>query len=185
MSLALLFAGIASVAYGLTADTGSLTLTGRDTSFGIGRPLVASTGTFTVEGIAATVSANRNLTIDSASVALTGTATGFTVAKRLALDTGAFALTGQDNSFATALSFNAELGTYECQAIDADLAFVRGIQSLTLPADTGVFLATGPNAILRGSYRTPLSRVSVFNRIQRPAIARPNRSIHVRRARER
>lgn len=138
-------------AYTLTADTGTLTLTGVAAGLAADRRLAAAAGALTLTGVAAGVAADRQLPADTSAVTLTGIAAGIAADHQLAADTGALTLTGvaADLAYSAAgATLSAETGAVSLTGIAASLAADRRLAS-----DTGALTLTGIAAGLAADRR--------------------------------
>jgi len=180
MLLTLLAPQGVSGAFTLTADAGSLTITGQDAILRAGRVLQADAGALTIAGQNATLKAGRVLKADAGALTITGqdatltytpvgaftlqadagalTITGQDAVLRagrvLKADAGALTITGQGASLIVGRRLQADAGALTITGQNATLTYTPLPQAYTLIAEAGSLTITGHDAILR--YRVPL-----------------------------
>lgn len=139
--------------YTLTADAGSYSYTGTDTTLRVGRKVSAASGAYTYTGTTATLAVGRVLTAEAGSYAYTGsdaTLTYTPTAAALTAEPGSYTYTGQDVTFKRGLVLSAGGGTYSYTGQDASLTYTP-VGAFILTAESGVYTYTGQDA---GSLRT-------------------------------
>lgn len=154
-----------AVSYTLTADNGSIALTGQDAALNVGRSLLADYAAFALAGQAAdlraarvlpgdqgafalggqdaTLSVMRMLIGDNGAFSLSGQDAALTLARVLTAANGAFVLNGQDVALLRALAIAGDYGAFSVNGQDASFALGQ-----TLPADYGSFALSGQDAAL-------------------------------------
>jgi len=80
----------------LVADGATITLTGTAANLKVGRKLLAASDSIIVTGGAASLIRGRRLVADGGSVVITATAAGLTRTRRLTADAGSITVTGSD-----------------------------------------------------------------------------------------
>lgn len=133
----------------LIAEAGAIELTGVDAALVVSRVLVAAAGSLTFTGVDATLTytpvggPTYTLAADAGSYVLTGTDAALVVARVLAANAGTLALTGTDAALTVARTILAEAGALELSGADATLTVSR-----ILAAAPGVIELTGTDAAL-------------------------------------
>ena len=121
--------------------------------------LTADSGTVAVTGTAATLTKAYRVAADTASAAITGTAASLTKAYRVAADAGSAAITGTAATLKRAFRIGADSGATTITGTDATLAYAGGDKTLT--ADPGTFTIAGTTAALTRGYRLVADSVAL------------------------
>lgn len=132
----------------LTADTGSLSITGQSAAVAPARNLPADTGSLSISGQAAVTRYNRTLTADVGSLSISGVQAGLKPGYNLVAAQGTLAITGQAAGTLATRVLVADVGTLSITGINAGLA-----AGLKLTADPGAYAIGGIDADLYGGKR--------------------------------
>lgn len=127
------------------AASGSMAITGTAASFTLGRAVEASSGAIAITGQDAGLKAGRLVAANSGAVVITGTAATLTKASNsvLVASAGAVAITGADVSLKVGRKVTANSGAVQITGTDAALEFGRH-----LSAGSGSVQITGTDADL-------------------------------------
>lgn len=157
---------IGSVAYTITADPGSYTLTGTNVGTLSGRACVADPGSYAVTGTDAALRYSKGVSADPGSYVITGTAaallpqsvpgsyaiTGTNAAliynRFITADAGSYAVVGTDAALTRQGKITADPGVYNTTGVDAALVF-EGVGDFQIVAESGAYAITGTDAALR------------------------------------
>jgi hypothetical protein len=134
-------------AYTLTADLGTVAITGTDATLAVGRVVVADLGSIAITGTDATLARGYSLVADLGTVAITGADAGLVAGRVVAADLGAVTLTGADATLARGSVLVADAGTVTLTGADAALSLGYGIV-----AGLGTVAITGTDAALLRGY---------------------------------
>jgi len=143
-------------AFTLTADSGTYTYTGTDTTLKSGRKLPANSGSYTYTGTNTGLRRGYTLAPDSGSYTITGTDASLRADRKLSANSGSYTWTGQDVTLtytpaSGAYTLVAEQGTYTYTGTSATLRAGR-----KLPASSGAYTLTGTDATLKRGYTLTL-----------------------------
>lgn len=130
-----------SQAYQLTADAGTVSLTGQDASLLADRLLTAEAGSVTLSGQDAALLAGRLLTAAAGSLSLSGQDVTLLVSRLLTAEAGSITLSGQDASLLRNALLTAEAGALTFSGQDAGLSIAR-----RLVAEAGTLILSGQDA---------------------------------------
>jgi len=129
----------------VSADPGSVAVTGTNATLTLGKVLSAESGAVAVTGTDATLATGRRISCDPGAVASSGVDANLLVGRRMAADVGAFALTGVDASLAIGRRLVADAGAVAITGVDANLVKTG---SHILTAEAGAFALAGADASL-------------------------------------
>lgn len=135
--------------YTLTADSGSIAVTGTAASLKFNRVLAAGAGATAITGTDAALKFNRVLSAAAGSISITGTDAALKLNRVLAAASGAFAITGTDATLTytpiggPTYTLTADAGAIVISGIDASLKFNRAIS-----CSAGSISITGSDATL-------------------------------------
>lgn len=168
----------ATVAYTLTAASGSYALTGTTAALAFGGRLAAESGSYALSGTAVTLTyagaSTYTLTAESGSYAVTGTTVSLRVDRNIAAEAGSYSLTGTAASLRQARVLAAEAGAYGVTGSSASLLSAKKLVAATASyslTGTAVALAYGKAlAAESGSYALTGTSVA-FGRIYAMAAA--------------
>lgn len=135
-----------AVAYTLTADSGTFTLTGTAASLEVGRVLSAASGSFALTGTAASLEVGREVNADSGTFTLAGQDASLEVGRRLVAESGTFTFSGQTAGLFVGRELSAESGAFTLSGSAASLEAGR-----KLSADSGTYVLSGQDAALTWS----------------------------------
>lgn len=133
-------------AYTLTADAGSVTITGTAATLGAGRKLDAATGSMAITGTAATLGKGIKLSADPGAVSISGTDVSFLIGRAVAANVGSVAIAGQDAGLNAGRLVAANGGAVTITGTDAALSKAS---SSVLVASAGVVTITGADVTLK------------------------------------
>lgn len=132
-----------NVPKGISAATGTFTLTGVASTGRYTRIVVGATGAFTLTGVAASFSRNYRLAGAVGAITLVGNAATFIRPNSLTADRGVFTLTGRSAALKRHLRVGGAKGTYTWTGIAA----VLQAPPKSIAASTGAYVTTGKAAI--------------------------------------
>ena len=117
--------------YTLTADTGTLSLTGNSATLVASHVLPADIGTLSLTGNSTTLVANRVLSADVGTLSLTGNSATLTKLRILSAETGSLSVTGQDAGLVASRVLSAESGAIALTGNEATFVISGGGGALT------------------------------------------------------
>jgi len=141
---------IATGDFVLTADAGSVSITGIDANLEYGYAAIAEIGVFSITGLDANLEQGYALIAETGVYAVSGIAANLEQGYSFAAETGIYTITGVDATFLLGLALPAETGIYTITGADA--TFPLG---LVLPVDAGTFVVSGADANLEQGYLIP------------------------------
>lgn len=151
------------------ADAGAFTITGQDASLLTGLTLTADGGVYSISGADAELLIGRILTADTSDFNITGSDATLTYSSgtTLTADPGVFIITGQDAELICGRRIEIESGSFAIAGADADLLLSR-----ILNAESGAITMTGQDVTLNYSgVVLPSGQVSITVSVSKPDIA--------------
>lgn len=127
----------------VAAAPGSYAVTGVAANLEYHRDMPAAAGAWTISGTAATLLADRRLNAEPGAVAITGTAANLEAHRKVAADAGSVAITGTDADLSRGKRIAAEAGAFDITGTAAALLADR-----VLTAEAGTVDITGTAADL-------------------------------------
>lgn len=144
--------------YALTAEAGELTLTGNDAGLTAARILTAETGALTLTGNDAGLSAPRTIEAEPGLLVLVGLPAELLTSYKLTAAAGALALTGNNAGGQISDGLPADTGALTFTGNDATLTATR-----TLTAETGALSLTGIPAAFPPRQRVLLAQTGALS----------------------
>lgn len=129
--------------YAVPAESGSYVLTGNDVGLNKGYVIVAESGSFSLDSADVIFLIGKNLTADSGSYSLNGIDASLEQGYNLTAESGSYTLAGIDAGLNKGYVLVAESNTYTLSGTDASLEIGR-----VLVAESGVYSLTGIDATL-------------------------------------
>lgn len=127
----------------VTAESGTLTLTGGNATITQAVSIPANTGILTLTGNQAVISEGSNVTAESGSLSLTGNEAVVTTGENVVLDSGSLILTGSNAVIALEDNITADTGILTLTGNSADIS-----EGESITADSGSLILTGSDAVI-------------------------------------
>jgi len=147
-----------ALAYSLTADPGSVTITGSDANFLKNPRVVGDPGSISITGIDATLTVTRSISVtaDSGSITVTGSSANVVVGRKVTGDSGSVSITGVDATltYGSLTNYTLTCDAGSISVTGSDAAF---LVSRIIVGNSGAVDVTGIDATL--TY-TPITGVS-------------------------
>lgn len=127
----------------LSADAGSIAISGQDVEFAFTRVLSADAGSISISGQDATLAKGFLLAADAGSIAISGQDVGFAFTRVISVDAGSISISGQDADLTATRQLSVDAGSISISGQDTTLLADR-----LLSADAGSISLSGQDVDL-------------------------------------